>query len=310
MNDTTKYSIRYVSKLTGLKPHVLRSWEQRYAAVCPERSEGNQRIYSTNDIRRLQLLRDAVRSGHSISQVAHLQTDELADVVNQASSMPVAAPEPEWTQSREGVAAKIISDALDHIRRLDQAGLERILARAAVELPRTQLLHTVIQPLFERIGELWAKGELKIINERLATIVTRSFLMDLLRTVVLTETAPRVVVAAPVGQWHETGALVVALTAAESGWQPLYFGPNLPADEIAAAAEFTASRAIALSIGHRIETSLVVKEVRQLKKYCTQGAKIFVGGYGMFEIKQQIEPLGVRCIVHIDEFRSELEAMC
>jgi methylmalonyl-CoA mutase cobalamin-binding subunit len=203
----------------------------------------------------------------------------------------------------------MVSEALGHVRRLDQAGLERILARAAVELPRAQLLHIVIQPLFEKIGELWAKGELKIINERLATIVTRSFLMDLLRTVVLTETAPRVVVAAPVGQWHETGALVVALTAAESGWQPLYFGPNLPADEIAAAAEFTESRAIALSIGHRIDTSLVVKEVRQLKKFCTQGAKIFVGGYGMFEIKQQLEPLGVRCIAHIDEFRSALEAV-
>jgi DNA-binding transcriptional MerR regulator/methylmalonyl-CoA mutase cobalamin-binding subunit len=295
--------------LTGLKPHVLRSWEQRYAAVCPERSEGNQRIYRTTDIRRLQLLRDAVRSGHSISQVAHLKNDELVEVVKRAPAMPEAAPEPEWKQSWEGAAANVVSDALDQVRRLDQAGLERVLSRAAVELPRPQLLHAVIQPLFERIGELWANGELKIINERLATIVTRSFLMDLLRTMVLAETAPRVVIAAPVGQWHETGALVVALTAAESGWQPLYFGPNLPAGEIAAAAEFTKSRAIALSIGHKIDRSLVVKEVRQLKNYCTQGAKIFVGGYGMIEIKQQLEPLGVRCIAHIDEFRSELEAI-
>jgi len=72
MEDREIYTIRYVSIRTGLKPHVLRAWEKRYDAVCPRRNETNRRLYSNSDIRRLQLLRRAVQSGHSISQVAAL----------------------------------------------------------------------------------------------------------------------------------------------------------------------------------------------------------------------------------------------
>ena len=40
------YTIRYVSQRTGLTPHVIRAWEKRYAAVVPNRSAKNRRLYS------------------------------------------------------------------------------------------------------------------------------------------------------------------------------------------------------------------------------------------------------------------------
>jgi len=307
MNENDSYSIRYVSRLTGLKPHILRSWESRYSAVCPKRSETNRRLYTHSNIRRLQLLCTAVQAGHSISQVALLDNDELIRLNNNTDSFRTKALSLQSVDSGEDFTAKIISDALDQIFKLDQVGVEKVLERAAVELPRSKFLHTVIQPLFEKVGELWANGELKIINERLATLATRSLLLDMLRTVVLTETAPRLVVAAPAGQWHETGALVVALTAAEFGWRPLYFGPNLPEEEIAAAVQKTKSKAVALSIGHRIDSALVLRELRKLYGFCGNQAKIFVGGYGIFDLMQHLRLIGVSCIVNIREFRSELE---
>jgi len=220
MKEQEKYAIRFVAKITGLKPHILRSWEQRYSAVCPGRSESNRRCYSYDDIRRLQLLKVAVQSGHSISQVATLKDKELVGLNDRAASLNT---EPVYAKSggrKEDGTGKIIADALEYIRRLDQGGFERVLERAAVELSRSKFLHSVVQPLFNKVGELWASGDLKIIHERMASIVTRSLLIEMLRAVVLAETAPRLIVAAPVGQWHETGALVVALAAAESGWQP------------------------------------------------------------------------------------------
>jgi len=165
----------------------------------------------------------------------------------------------------------------------------------------------VIQPLFHEIGELWASGDLKIINERMATIVTRSLLLDMLNSVTVAKTAPQIVVAAPVGQWHETGAIAVALITAESGWRPLYFGPNLPAEEIAAAAQITESKVIALSISHQIDNMLVLREIRKLRSYCADKVRIFVGGQGIFELKAHINPFGVRCIESVDELKSELE---
>lgn len=192
---------------------------------------------------------------------------------------------------------------------LDPIALEKVLERAAVNLSRPHLLSRVIQPLFIEIGEQWAAGRMKIINEHMASIVIRSFLLDMLRAVVVAETSPKIVVAAPVGQWHETGALVVALTAAESGWRPLYFGPNLPAEEIAAAVKMTVAKAIALSISHRIEIASIVRELRKLRSYCAHRVQIYVGGYGIAEIMSRVDLIGVRCIENVEKFRAELEAL-
>ena len=307
MDDREIYTIRYASTKTGLKPHILRSWESRYDAVCPRRNETNRRLYSESDIRRLQLLGLAVQSGHSISQVAALKDDELAALTRQQDTFDIASTVVDSGDPSEDDTRQVVSDALKHIRKLDQMSLEKVLEKGAVNLPRSKFLSSVIQPLFEQIGELWASGNLKIINERMATIVTRSMLSDMLKSVSIADTAPQLVVAAPVGQWHETGALVVALCAAESGWRPLYFGPNLPAEEIAAAGKKTKSKAIALSISHHIDIMLVIREIRRLRNYCASRVKIYVGGHGILVLKPHIKPIGVRCIESVDELKAELE---
>lgn len=290
-----------------MKPHVLRSWESRHAAVTPERTKTNRRLYTVGDIKRLRLINEAVSMGNSISHVASLNDDELMRIIERGNK-PIASS----SMSNDNLSADddlqgIISDAIERIRCLDQVGLERVLDNAAVILTRSRFMNHVIQPLFIKIGEMWAAGELKIINERLATLVVRSQLLEMMRSTVLSESAPRLVVAAPVGQWHETGCLVVALTAAEYGWRPMYFGPNLPAEEIAAASNVTNSKLIALSIGYRIDPSTVVRELRKLRNYCADKANIIAGGYGVVGLKSQLETIGVRCITDEKDFSKELE---
>ena len=308
MKNDDCYSIRYVSKQTGLKSHTLRTWEKRYSVVAPRRTETNRRVYNSVDIYRLQLLKKAVESGHAISYIASLDNKELVGLSFQTTEQPPKAAN-EASCSDANDCGDIVTEALGHVANLDPNALEKALERAAVSLSRPQLLNCVIQPLFRKIGEQWASGQLKFINEHMASIVIRSFLLDMLRTVVVAETSPKIVVAAPVGQWHETGALVVALTAAESGWRPLYFGPNLPAEEIAAAVEMTVAKAIALSISHRIEIASIVRELRKLRNYCDHQVQIYVGGHGIAELKPRIDPIGVRCIENVEKFRAELEAL-
>ena len=307
MNDASKYPIQYVSIATGLKPHILRSWESRYTAICPERTETNRRLYSAGDIKRLQLLNRAISAGHSISQVASLSDEELIQLSEKGRQPSVLPIDQVERQFIENDPQSVIDDALDRVRHLDQAGLEKVLNNAVVNLSRSKYLRLVVQPLFAKIGELWAAGALKIIHERLATLVVRSQLLDMMRAVVLSESAPRLVVAAPVGQWHETGCLVVALTAAECGWRPMYFGPNLPAEEIAAAVRNTDSKIIALSVGHKIDPATAVSEIRKLNRYCGERAKIIVGGYGVPGLKPNLEQIGIRCITNAKDFTKELE---
>jgi len=239
------YAIRYVAQRTGLTTHVIRAWEKRYQAVVPHRSSTNRRLYSDSDINRYQLLKKVTDAGHSISQVAKLSTDDLSDLARREALIV-----PTTLENTHLSPASTDHDHYDAclaaVLRLDPDSFENELGQAAINLSRLSLLNKIICPLFEEIGNLWQNGSLKIINEHMASSVTRTFLLNMLRSTEIDNTAPKIVVATLSGQWHELGALSVALAAAESGWKAIYYGPNLPAEEIAAGAKHIDARAVAI----------------------------------------------------------------
>lgn len=80
----------------------------------------------------------------------------------------------------------------------------------------------------------------------IASNAIRAFLRAMLRTTAIADTAPKLVIATPPGHQREIGALIIALTALESGWKPIYLGPNLPANDITAAVQHHHAGAVAL----------------------------------------------------------------
>jgi DNA-binding transcriptional MerR regulator len=50
------YSIGAVSKMLGVPAQTLRSWEERYGQIVPERSSGGQRLYSRDQVDQLRFV--------------------------------------------------------------------------------------------------------------------------------------------------------------------------------------------------------------------------------------------------------------
>jgi len=48
--DRVFYRIKEVCNLTGLKPHVLRYWEQEFKDIKPIKSPTGQRLYKKKDL--------------------------------------------------------------------------------------------------------------------------------------------------------------------------------------------------------------------------------------------------------------------
>lgn len=44
------FRIGEVSRITGVKPHVLRYWETEFGIVSPEKTRSNHRIYDRDDL--------------------------------------------------------------------------------------------------------------------------------------------------------------------------------------------------------------------------------------------------------------------
>jgi len=276
--ETPRHPIRVVARRTGLTPALLRAWEKRYGVVTPSRSDGGQRLYSDEDVHRLGLLHRVVDEGRSISQVASLSVRELEALVeeDQSERMGIPYPEPLGTIS----VLEILERARRAVRDMDPRELERILTRASMAVPVPTLVDDVLVPLLEGIGLSWVEGALGPAQEHMASVVVRRFLEWLMNAVDSGVAGPVLVAATPAGERHELGALLCALSAAAEGWKAYYLGPDLPAPEIASAAERLSAQVVALSVLDPALLGPVSTEISALRGSLSESVRLVVGGPG------------------------------
>jgi DNA-binding transcriptional MerR regulator/methylmalonyl-CoA mutase cobalamin-binding subunit len=315
INVDQGHHIKVVVRRTGLSPHVIRVWEKRYQAVAPMRTETNRRRYSDADIERLLLLQRATQTGRSIGQIAHLTTERLRDLVREDEAASV--PSGPATDVREGGAAvpepplsgSHLDDCLEAIRQLDSAALERALMQARVALSQPMFIERLIVPLMEAIGELWRDGSLRIVHEHLASTVVRTILGGLSTNAALSASAPKIVVTTPIGQLHEIGALIVASTAESDGWQVVYLGVNLPAEEIATAVQYHGAKVVALSVVYPADDPRVADELLKLRRYLSNEVEIVVGGRGSHGYQAVLKAIQATQIDDLVALRNYLETL-
>jgi methanogenic corrinoid protein MtbC1 len=174
--------------------------------------------------------------------------------------------------------ARILRASLEAVRRLDAERLASELRRAAVHLPLAALTDRVVVPLLAEIGVRWTRGHLGPAQEHAASAVVHRILGDIVRSCAPAPDAPVIVVATPMGQRHELGALLVAATAAAAGWRVIYLGADLPAAEIARAAESVGASIVALSIVHPGSDADLRADLDVLVELLPPGRQLVVGG--------------------------------
>src|SRR6476620_811414 len=70
--DRGVYSIGAVARMLGVPAATIRNWEERYATVVPERSEGGHRLYSRDQVDDLRFLATEVSGGLSAADAHRL----------------------------------------------------------------------------------------------------------------------------------------------------------------------------------------------------------------------------------------------
>lgn len=75
------YSISETSKLTGVKPYVLRYWESEFSLLSPEKTETGQRRYRKKDIELIFQIKDLLyKEGYTIAGAKrHLRKKDLKE---------------------------------------------------------------------------------------------------------------------------------------------------------------------------------------------------------------------------------------
>lgn len=279
------YSIKAVESETGLSRHTIRAWEKRYRAIEPDRTDTNRRLYSRSEVERLRALQSAVEAGHSISRVAAMSTSELHSLLS--SSV---------LQSSSASSASILVEAKAHVLTLQGPKLSRCFERGSAVLGFLDAVERVIVPLVEWVGEQWHCGALSIAQEHFATSTVRAYLDKVRSGFNADPDQASVLVATPLNQVHELGAHLVATLTAMSGVPVVFLGANVPAVELARAANQLACQTICLSIVFPKHDPSLVLELQNLRQLVGASRKIIVGGRGCESYSEVLDQIGALTI--------------
>lgn len=217
-----------LSRRSGVSPELLRAWERRYGLLQPTRSAGGLRLYSPDDLARVQAMQHHLADGFAAAEAA-----VLASRPPERSDESLAFPA---AQDELAAALANFDDADAH------AVFDDLLARLSID----SLLRDVIVPYLHELGERWERGEVSIAQEHFASTVLRGRLLGLARGWGR-GIGPIAVLACAPGEQHDLGLIAFGLALRARGWRIVYLGTDTPITSVADAARSSITAAVVVS---------------------------------------------------------------
>jgi DNA-binding transcriptional MerR regulator len=87
------FTIGEVSELCGVKPHVLRYWEQEFTQLKPVKRRGNRRYYQHHEVLLIRRIRELLyEQGFTISGARNRLDEAARERGHKAQAVTLAAP--------------------------------------------------------------------------------------------------------------------------------------------------------------------------------------------------------------------------
>jgi len=158
------YSIRDLEKLTGIKAHTIRIWEQRYRLIAPARTDTNIRYYTDENLRHLFNIALLNRHGHKISHLAKMQPEEIAAKVA------------EIAENAGSQNAQIDALTLAMID-LDELKFDRIFSQYAWDNGFERTMLELVYPFLDKLNVLWLTNKVRPVHEKFISGLIRRKIM-------------------------------------------------------------------------------------------------------------------------------------
>ncbi len=255
--DVGLYTTSEVEARTGVPATTLRQWERRYGTPRPERNASGYRLYSQQDLFRIEYMLAQMHGGVAISRAAELARERFSD----------EAPAPTRAPLLDDLRLALL--APDHVRAAE------LLAQAHAQMPVESVLTDVIAPVLHDIGMMWERGEITVAHEHQASAFLRARVVGLLDAAGQGDWGPSVVAACAPGEHHEIGLLMLAVVLRRQGMRVHYLGANTPLADLAVYARQVRADAILISANSEVALQALRAERRDLQD---GGFKVFYGG--------------------------------
>ena len=215
------YSIRDLEKISGIKAHTLRVWEQRYSVLSPKRTKTNIRYYDEDDLRLLLSISMLNSHGIKISKIAKMNHEEVHDRCK------------ELFEASEEYETQINALTLSMID-MDEDRFEKIISNNTLRYGFEDTMVKIISPFFERVGILWQTGTIRPAQEHFISNLVRQKVIVAIDAQVVPRgiEVPRYLLFLPEYETHELGLLFASYLLRSRGNRVIYLGSSLPEEDL------------------------------------------------------------------------------
>lgn len=154
------YSISDLEKLSGIKAHTIRVWEQRYDIIHPKRTKTNIRYYQDDDLKFLLNIALLNKNGIKISKIAKMSKEDIAEKVAAISEINF-----EYGTQLDALTISMIE--------MDESKFDRIVSTNIQQQGFERTMLEIIYPFLEKLSVLWLTGSINPVQENFMSYLIR-----------------------------------------------------------------------------------------------------------------------------------------
>ncbi|MEO8720028.1 MAG: MerR family transcriptional regulator [Ginsengibacter sp.] len=257
------FSITQLSRFSGIKPHTIRIWEQRYQALKPARSKGNTRSYSGFDLKRL-LNIVSLQDQHKVSELCTMNDKTLNSLVTQLYTRKIE-------ENYQHFVSQLIATGID----FNESSFQKILSHCLLRFGVNKTYGKIIYPLLDRLGLMWASDQLPPAQEHFICNMIRQKLLTAIDSLPSpNDNAKKWLLFLPEDEYHEIGLLFAKYILNLRGEKVFYLGSSVPMNTLSMASKNIAPEALLLFFVHydfpeniKLYLSLLSKNFRNVPIY-------------------------------------------
>ena len=222
----SSYTIKDLEKISGIKAHTIRIWEQRYQFLQPQRTETNIRTYSSDELKTILNVSLLNKYGFKISHIDKMSSDQMEEKILSLNQIDA---------QKERVVNALIKEMVS----LNMANFERQMDTYIGQKGIEKTIIEIIFPFMERVGILWVTNHINPAQEHLATnLIRQKIILGIEKLPPVLQYSKRIVLFMPEGEYHEIGLLYVSFLLKQRGIFVDYLGTNVPMVDLKYLSEF------------------------------------------------------------------------
>ncbi len=222
------FTISQLAQFSGVKPHTIRMWEQRYKSLSPSRSKGNTRYYDDTQLRRLLNIVSLIDSGYRVSELCTLSDQELFTRIGEFQKL----------RESKGIEAYYISQLIKAGMGYDEWLFEKMFSHCLLRLGMKDTYTKVVYPMMARMGILWSHDAFSPAYEHFNSNLLRQKFFTAIDSLPPARSGGQAwLLFLPEGEFHELGLLFAHYLIKFSGRRSIYLGGDLPLGSVASAVD-------------------------------------------------------------------------